>query len=134
GDTMVGNAMFKGISKGQRKHVTIGDIKERSGAILDTKRSSHKVNSLIWTNQKFLSAEMFPCHLVTAKEFADGFESINELQPFLLLVLVNQMATAFCRLVAAVSRDMAMAATLGMFSLGMLLVAVSKDNIRKWWL
>ncbi|MCH81012.1 pleiotropic drug resistance protein, partial [Trifolium medium] len=53
---------------------------------------------------------------------------------FLLLVLVNQMATLFCRLVAAISRDMAMAATLGTFSLGMLLVAVSKDNIRKWWL
>ncbi|WJX17921.1 hypothetical protein P8452_07779 [Trifolium repens] len=53
---------------------------------------------------------------------------------FLLLVLVNQMATAFCRLVTAISRDMAMAATLGTFSLGMLLVAVSKDNIRKWWL
>ncbi|WJX79108.1 hypothetical protein P8452_62259 [Trifolium repens] len=53
---------------------------------------------------------------------------------FLLLVLVNQMATLFCRLVAAIGRDMAMAATLGTFSLGMLLVAVSKDNIRKWWL
>ncbi|PNY05570.1 pleiotropic drug resistance protein 1-like [Trifolium pratense] len=53
---------------------------------------------------------------------------------FLLLVLVNQMATLFCRLVAAISREMAMAATLGTFSLGMLLVAVSKDNIRKWWL
>ncbi|CAJ2632858.1 unnamed protein product [Trifolium pratense] len=45
---------------------------------------------------------------------------------FLLLVLVNQMATLFCRLVAAISREMAMAATLGTFSLGMLLVAVSK--------
>ncbi|GAU19334.1 hypothetical protein TSUD_336200 [Trifolium subterraneum] len=53
---------------------------------------------------------------------------------FLLLVLVNQMATLFCQLVAAISRDMAMAGTLGTFSLGMLLVAVSKDNIRKWWL
>jgi hypothetical protein len=45
-------------------------------------------------------------------------------------VLVNQMATLFCRLVAAIGRDMAMAATLGTFSLGMLLVAVSKGIIK----
>ncbi|XP_058737880.1 pleiotropic drug resistance protein 1-like isoform X1 [Vicia villosa] len=53
---------------------------------------------------------------------------------FLLLVLASQMANVFCRLVAAIGREMSMAGTLGLFSLAMLVVVVSKDNIKKWWL
>ncbi|RHN48302.1 putative sulfate-transporting ATPase [Medicago truncatula] len=67
---------------------------------------------------------------------------------FLLLVLVNQMAGVFCRLVGAIGRETSMAATLATLSLGMLLVVVSQDieqqnnlvlyaytdNIKKWWL
>lgn len=40
------------------------------------------------------------------------------------------MANVFCRLVAAIGREMSMAGTLGLFSLAMLVVVVSKGNTK----
>ncbi|XP_019426186.1 PREDICTED: pleiotropic drug resistance protein 1-like isoform X2 [Lupinus angustifolius] len=57
---------------------------------------------------------------------------------FLLLVLVNQMASALFRFVAAIGRDITVALTLGSFTLAILFAmsgfVLSKDNIKSWWL
>ncbi|KAK7336925.1 hypothetical protein VNO77_17478 [Canavalia gladiata] len=57
---------------------------------------------------------------------------------YLLLVLVNQMASALFRLIAAVGRDLTVAVTFGSFSLAILFsmsgFLLSKDNLKKWWL
>ncbi|XP_054803327.1 pleiotropic drug resistance protein 1-like [Prosopis cineraria] len=57
---------------------------------------------------------------------------------FLLLVLVNQMASGLFRFIAAVGRDMTVALTFGSFALAILFAmggfVLSKDNIKKWWI
>ncbi|KAI9122317.1 hypothetical protein K1719_007006 [Acacia pycnantha] len=57
---------------------------------------------------------------------------------FLILALVSQMASGLFRLIAAVSRDMTVALTLGSFSLAILFAmggfVLSKDDIKKWWI
>ncbi|CAL0309799.1 unnamed protein product [Lupinus luteus] len=57
---------------------------------------------------------------------------------FLLLVLVNQMASALFRFVAAIGRDITVALTMGSFTLAILFAmsgfVLSKDNIKSWWL
>ncbi|XP_027941835.1 pleiotropic drug resistance protein 1-like [Vigna unguiculata] len=57
---------------------------------------------------------------------------------YLVLALVNQMASALFRLIAAVGREMTVALTLGSFTLAILFsmsgFVLSKDNIKKWWL
>ncbi|XP_027349846.1 pleiotropic drug resistance protein 1-like isoform X2 [Abrus precatorius] len=57
---------------------------------------------------------------------------------YLILVLVNQMASALFRFIAAIGRDMTVALTLGSFTLAILFsmsgFLLSKDNIKKWWL
>ncbi|XP_062165227.1 pleiotropic drug resistance protein 1-like [Alnus glutinosa] len=56
---------------------------------------------------------------------------------YLLLVCVNQMASALFRFIAALGRDMTVANTFGSF--GLLLVIVlggfilSRDEVKKWW-
>ncbi|KAK7284171.1 hypothetical protein RJT34_18912 [Clitoria ternatea] len=69
-----------------------------------------------------------------------GFDPYVErfCRQYLILVLVNQMASALFRFVAATSRDMAVAVTLGSFTFAILYATsgfvLSKDNIKKWWL
>ncbi|KAL2344926.1 hypothetical protein Fmac_006211 [Flemingia macrophylla] len=57
---------------------------------------------------------------------------------YLVLVLVNQMASALFRLVAAIGRELMVVVTLATFALDTLFVlsgfVLSKDNIKKWWL
>ncbi|XP_061343398.1 pleiotropic drug resistance protein 1-like isoform X3 [Gastrolobium bilobum] len=57
---------------------------------------------------------------------------------YLLLVLVNQMASSLFRFIAAVGREMTVALTFGSFALAILFAmsgfVLSKDNIKKWWL
>ncbi|KAI9122006.1 hypothetical protein K1719_006695 [Acacia pycnantha] len=57
---------------------------------------------------------------------------------FLILTLVNQMASGLFRLIAAVGRDMTVALTLGSFSLAILFAmggfVLSKDDIKKLWI
>ncbi|XP_027349852.1 pleiotropic drug resistance protein 1-like isoform X2 [Abrus precatorius] len=57
---------------------------------------------------------------------------------YLILVLVNQMASALFRFTAALGREMIAALTFGSFSLAILFsmsgFLLSKDNIKKWWL
>ncbi|KAK7284172.1 hypothetical protein RJT34_18913 [Clitoria ternatea] len=57
---------------------------------------------------------------------------------YLILVLLNQMASALFRLVAAVGRDLTVALTMGSFTLAILFAmsgfVLSKDNIKKWWI
>ncbi|KAJ1384158.1 P-loop containing nucleoside triphosphate hydrolase [Sesbania bispinosa] len=57
---------------------------------------------------------------------------------YLILVLVNQMASALFRFMAAVGRELTLAITFGWFALTTLFVmggfVLSKDNIKRWWL
>ncbi|XP_057720867.1 pleiotropic drug resistance protein 1-like [Arachis stenosperma] len=57
---------------------------------------------------------------------------------YLLLVLVNQMASSLFRFIAAVGREMTVALTFGSFALAILFAmsgfVLSKENIKKWWL
>ncbi|KAK7336921.1 hypothetical protein VNO77_17474 [Canavalia gladiata] len=57
---------------------------------------------------------------------------------YLILVLVNQMASALFRFIAAIGRNLIVALTLGSFVLAILFAmsgfVLSKDNIKKWWL
>ncbi|XP_039684151.1 pleiotropic drug resistance protein 1 isoform X2 [Medicago truncatula] len=57
---------------------------------------------------------------------------------YLILVLVNQMASALFRFIAAVGRDMTVALTFGSFALSILFAmsgfVLSKDRIKKWWI
>ncbi|WJX84448.1 transcription factor [Trifolium repens] len=57
---------------------------------------------------------------------------------YLILVLVNQMASALFRLIAAVGRDLNVALTFGSFVLAILFAmsgfVLSKENIKKWWI
>ncbi|KAG5043641.1 hypothetical protein JHK87_007556 [Glycine soja] len=72
--------------------------------------------------------------------YAIGFDPyVGRLfRQYLVLVLVNQMASALFRLVAAVGREMTVALTLGSFTLAILFAmsgfVLSKENIKKWWL
>ncbi|XP_027916472.1 pleiotropic drug resistance protein 1-like isoform X2 [Vigna unguiculata] len=56
----------------------------------------------------------------------------------LVLLLVNQMASALFRFIAGVGRELKVALTLGSFTLTILFAMsgfiLSKDNIKKWWL
>ncbi|KAK7396464.1 hypothetical protein VNO78_17497 [Psophocarpus tetragonolobus] len=69
-----------------------------------------------------------------------GFDPYIErlFRQYLVLVLVNQMASALFRLIAAVGRELTVALTLGSFALTILFAmsgfVLSKDNIKKWWL
>ncbi|XP_057438482.1 pleiotropic drug resistance protein 1-like [Lotus japonicus] len=57
---------------------------------------------------------------------------------YLLLVLVNQMASGLFRFIASVGRELTVALTFGSFALSILFAmsgfVLSKDNIKKWWL
>ncbi|KAL5135187.1 Pleiotropic drug resistance protein 1 [Glycine soja] len=57
---------------------------------------------------------------------------------YLVLVLLNQMASALFRFISAVGREMTVALTLGSFILASLVAmsgfVLSKENIKKWWL
>ncbi|CAJ2632863.1 unnamed protein product [Trifolium pratense] len=57
---------------------------------------------------------------------------------YLILVLVNQMASGLFRFIAAVGRDMTVALTFGSFVLANLFAmsgfVLSKDSIKKWWI
>ncbi|KAK7245297.1 hypothetical protein RIF29_40136 [Crotalaria pallida] len=57
---------------------------------------------------------------------------------FLLLVFVNQMATALFQFIAAVGRELTVAFTIGSFALTILITIngfiLSKDSMKKWWL
>ncbi|KAJ1416661.1 P-loop containing nucleoside triphosphate hydrolase [Sesbania bispinosa] len=57
---------------------------------------------------------------------------------YLILVLVNQMASSLFRFIAAIGREMTVALTFGSFTLAILFAmsgfVLSEDNIKKWWL
>ncbi|RVW28973.1 Pleiotropic drug resistance protein 1 [Vitis vinifera] len=57
---------------------------------------------------------------------------------YLLLLLVNQMASGLFRFIAAAGRNMIVANTFGAFALLMLLALggfiLSHDNVKKWWI
>ncbi|RVW77602.1 Pleiotropic drug resistance protein 1 [Vitis vinifera] len=57
---------------------------------------------------------------------------------YLLLLLVNQMASGLFRFIAAAGRNMIVANTFGAFALLMLLASggfiLSHDNVKKWWI
>uniref|UniRef100_A0A2N9H7W4 ABC transporter domain-containing protein n=1 Tax=Fagus sylvatica TaxID=28930 RepID=A0A2N9H7W4_FAGSY len=57
---------------------------------------------------------------------------------FLLLLLINQMASGLFRLIAALGRNMIVANTFGSFALLAVLVlggfVLSRDDVQKWWL
>ncbi|XP_065867193.1 pleiotropic drug resistance protein 1-like [Euphorbia lathyris] len=60
------------------------------------------------------------------------------LKQYLLLILINQMASGLFRCIAAVGRNMIVANTFGSFVLLLLFVLggfiLSRDQIKKWWL
>ncbi|WCJ40642.1 ABC transporter G family member 40 [Euphorbia peplus] len=60
------------------------------------------------------------------------------LKMYLLLILVNQMASGLFRCIAAVGRNMIVANTFGSFILLLLFIlggfVLSRDEIKKWWL
>ncbi|XP_022634879.1 pleiotropic drug resistance protein 1-like [Vigna radiata var. radiata] len=57
---------------------------------------------------------------------------------YLVLLLVNQMASALFRFIAGIGRELKVALTIGSFTLTVLFAMsgfiLSKDNIKKWWL
>uniref|UniRef100_A0A7N0TS87 ABC transporter domain-containing protein n=2 Tax=Kalanchoe fedtschenkoi TaxID=63787 RepID=A0A7N0TS87_KALFE len=57
---------------------------------------------------------------------------------YLLLIFVNQMASALFRVIAAVGRNMIVANTFGAFSLLLLFAlggfVLSRDNVKPWWI
>ncbi|XP_061343406.1 pleiotropic drug resistance protein 1-like isoform X2 [Gastrolobium bilobum] len=57
---------------------------------------------------------------------------------FLLLIFVNQMASALFRFIAALGRELIVAFTIGSFALTILIAmsgfVLSKENMKKWWL
>ncbi|ERM97072.1 hypothetical protein AMTR_s00122p00119310 [Amborella trichopoda] len=57
---------------------------------------------------------------------------------YLLLVLVNQMASGLFRFIASLGRDMVVANTFGAFSLLVLMVLggfiLSREQVKKWWI
>ncbi|XP_027349849.1 pleiotropic drug resistance protein 1-like isoform X2 [Abrus precatorius] len=57
---------------------------------------------------------------------------------FLLLLFVNQMASALFRFIGALGRELTVAFTIGSFVLAILIAMsgfiLSKDNMKKWWL
>ncbi|KAG2405948.1 Pleiotropic drug resistance protein [Vigna angularis] len=57
---------------------------------------------------------------------------------YLVLLLVNQMASALFRFIAGIGRELKVALTMGSFTLTVLFAMsgfiLSKDNIKKWWL
>ncbi|KAI3419000.1 uncharacterized protein J3R85_013510 [Psidium guajava] len=57
---------------------------------------------------------------------------------YLVLVLINQMASSLFRIIGAVGRDMIIANTFGSFSLLLLFafsgVVLSREDVKKWWI
>ncbi|KAF8026782.1 hypothetical protein BT93_F3302 [Corymbia citriodora subsp. variegata] len=57
---------------------------------------------------------------------------------YLVLVLINQMASSLFRIIGAVGRNMVIANTFGSFSLLLLFafsgVVLSRENVKKWWI
>lgn len=57
---------------------------------------------------------------------------------YLLLLLVNQMASALFRFIAALGRNMIVANTFGSFALAVLLLLggfiLSREDVKKWWI
>ncbi|KAI6689986.1 hypothetical protein NL676_026814, partial [Syzygium grande] len=57
---------------------------------------------------------------------------------YLVLVLINQMASSLFRIIAAVGRNMIIANTFGSFALLLLFafsgVVLSRENVKKWWI
>ncbi|QCD97794.1 ATP-binding cassette [Vigna unguiculata] len=57
---------------------------------------------------------------------------------FLLLLVVNQMASSLFRFIGAVSRELTVGFTIGSYVLSILIAmsgfVLSKDNVKKWWL
>ncbi|KAF2283073.1 hypothetical protein GH714_043817 [Hevea brasiliensis] len=76
----------------------------------------------------FDKSKSHPAALATEKFFKQYF----------LLLIVNQMASALFRFMAATGRNMIVANTFGSFAVLILFalggVVLSRDNIRKWWI
>ncbi|KDP37161.1 hypothetical protein JCGZ_06217 [Jatropha curcas] len=78
--------------------------------------------------------------LVFTTYYVIGFDpNVGRLfRQYLLLIIVNQMASGLFRTIAATGRNMTVANTFGSFILLLLFILggfiLSRDNIKKWWL
>ncbi|GFZ08403.1 pleiotropic drug resistance 12 [Actinidia rufa] len=108
-DTPVGDDMLRGISGGQKKRVTIGEI-------LVGPVTSRKDQEQYWIRKD---------------------EAYRFVKHYLVLIFVNQMASALFRLIGALGRNIVVASALSAFTFLAVLVlggfVLSRDNINKFW-
>ncbi|KAK8641769.1 hypothetical protein V6N13_011143 [Hibiscus sabdariffa] len=122
-DTIVGNEMLRGISGGQRKRVTTGEMLVGPARALFMDEISTEVS--IWV---FLTY------------YVIGFDpNIERLfRQYLILVLINQMASGLFRSIAALGRNLIVANTFGSFALLVLFAlggfVLSREDIKGWWI
>ncbi|PSS01154.1 ABC transporter G family member protein, partial [Actinidia chinensis var. chinensis] len=180
-DTPVGDDMLRGISGGQKKRVTIGEIlvgpvrtlfMDEISTGLDSSTTFQVVNS-IGQSIHILQGTAVISLLQPAPETYDLFDDIillsdgqivyqgpreNVLEFFeftgfrcperkgvadflqehyLVLIFVNQMASALFRLIGALGRNIVVASALSAFTFLAVLVlggfVLSRDNINKFW-
>ncbi|KAK8678822.1 hypothetical protein V6N13_144303 [Hibiscus sabdariffa] len=171
-DTMVGNEMLRGISGGQRKRVTTGEMlvgparalfmdeistvyqgprehvvsffesmgfrcPERKGvADFLQEVTSRKDQMQYWIPITFLEVSIW----VFLTYYVIGFDpNIERLfRQYLILVLINQMASGLFRSIAALGRNMIVANTFGSFALLVLFAmggfVLSREDIKGWWI
>ncbi|WJX84449.1 hypothetical protein P8452_67025 [Trifolium repens] len=119
-DTVVGNAMLRGISGGQRKRVTTGEMLVGPKGVADFLQevTSRKDQEQYWEHKDQ------PYRFVTAEEFSEAFQSFH-----VGIRLGDELA---------IGRDLTVALTFGSFVLAILFAmsgfVLSKDSIKKGWI
>ncbi|WCJ20352.1 ABC transporter G family member 39 [Euphorbia peplus] len=157
-DTVVGDELTRGISGGQRKRVTTGEMLVGPARALFMDEISTGLDSsttkgvadflqevtskkdqehLAWVDiQSTMGSSCCPIHAVLAKGgFDPSFTRL--LKQYLVLLCTSQMASGLFRLVAVAGRNIIVANTFGSFALLIVVVmggfVISRDDVKPWW-
>ncbi|KAK8645856.1 hypothetical protein V6N13_119664 [Hibiscus sabdariffa] len=154
-DTIVGNEMLRGISGGQRKRVTTGEmLVGPARALFMDEISTGALREKVWLiSCKRLHRRKTKCSIGYVKinltevsiwvfltYYVIGFDPNVErlFRQYLILVLINQMASGLFRSIAALGRNLIVANTFGSFALLVLFAlggfVLSRENIKGWWI